>query len=94
MKWRHYLALLSLSISAAYGEEMDIQAAAGTPQASFDDIRYRLGYDVYLANKNLAAAWQVADKAISAEPTSLFWLERYAQVSEWVGKPSEHLAHG
>jgi hypothetical protein len=43
---------------------MDIQAAAGTPQASFDDIRYRLGYDVYLANKNLAAAWQVADKAI------------------------------
>ena len=86
-----YLALLSLSISVAYGEEMDIHAAAGTPQASFDDIRYRLGYDVYLANKNLAAAWQVADKAISAEPTSLFWLERYAQISEWVGKPSEAL---
>lgn len=91
MKWRHCLALLSFSISVAYAEEVDIQATAGTPQASFDDVRYRLGYDVYLANKNLPAAWQVASKAIAADANSVFWLARYAQVSEWVGKPVDAL---
>ncbi len=91
MKWRHCLVLLSFSISVAYAEEVDIQATAGTPQASFDDVRYRLGYDVYLANKNLPAAWQVASKAIAADANSVFWLARYAQVSEWVGKPVDAL---
>ena len=56
MKCCHHLWLLCFSISVAYAEPIDIQASAGTPEASFDDVRYRLGYDVYLANKNLPAA--------------------------------------
>ncbi len=86
----HFLAL-TLAATVVSAEPIDIQASAGTPEAGFDDIRYRLGYDVYLANKNLPAAWQVADKAVAAEPNSSFWLQHFAQVSEWVGKPSEAL---
>lgn len=88
MKWLYVLSLCSLSVWAT-AENLEQQA--GSPQAQFDDLRYRLGFDVYLANKNLAAAWQVANKAISAEPNNLFWLERFAQVSEWIGKPEQAL---
>ena len=89
MKWPHALWLLCFSLPAFC--ETDIPQQAGAPQISFNDLQYRLGYDVYLANKNLAAAWQVAYKAISAEPNNVFWLQRFAQVSEWVGKPVEAL---
>ena len=65
----HFFAL-TLAASVVSAEPIDIQASAGTPEASFDDMRYRLGYDVYLANKNLPAAWQVAAKAVAAAPTS------------------------
>lgn len=90
MKWLYALGLCTLSLAAS-AETLDIAQEAGSPQAQFDDLRYRLGFDVYLANKNLPAAWQVAKKAVSVEPNNLFWLERFAQVSEWLGKPEEAL---
>lgn len=89
MKWPYALCLLSFALPV-YAES-DIPQQAGAPQISFNDLQYRLGYDVYLANKNLAAAWQVASKAISSEPNNTFWLQRFAQVSEWIGKPVEAL---
>lgn len=88
MKWLYVLSLCSLSVWAT-AENLEQQA--GSPQAQFDDLRYRLGFEVYLANKNLSAAWQVAHKAITAEANNLFWLERFAQVSEWIAKPEQAL---
>lgn len=89
MKWPYALCLLSCALSSY--AETDISQQASAPQVGFNDLQYRLGYEVYLANKNLAAAWQVASKAISAEPNNSFWLQRFAQVSEWIGKPVEAL---
>lgn len=89
MKWPYALCLLPITLPLY--AQTDMTQQAGAPQISFNDLQYRLGYDVYLANKNLSAAWQVAFKAVSSEPTNTFWLQRFAQVSEWVGKPVEAL---
>ena len=92
MKWTIAIGCVLALTSPMITHSNEIQQQAGAPELGFDDLRYRLGYDVYLANKNLAAAWQVANKALSAEPNNLFWLQRFAQVSEWIGKPVEALA--
>lgn len=92
MKWTVAIGCILALTSPIITHSNEIQQQAGVPELSFDDLRYRLGYDVYLANKNLAAAWQVANKALSADANNLFWLQRFAQVSEWIGKPVEALA--
>ena len=44
MKWLYVLGLCTLSVSVS-AENLELQA--GSPQAQFDDLHYRLGYDVY-----------------------------------------------
>lgn len=56
----------------------------------FDDARYLLAFEVFLANKNQTAARQVAAEAVRRAPQDPAWRKRYAQVSEWDGHP--HLA--
>lgn len=62
------------------------------PQLAFDDRLYRLGYEVFLANRNLADAFILAETAVQQAPDNVAWRERYAQVAEWHGKPSISLA--
>lgn len=57
------------------------------PQLPFDDRLYRLGYEVFLANRNLANAFTLAETAVQQAPGNAAWRERYAQVAEWHGKP-------
>ncbi|MFO7541402.1 MAG: tetratricopeptide repeat protein [Thiobacillus sp.] len=57
------------------------------PQLPFDDRVYRLGYEVFLANRNLADAYVLAETAVRQAPDNAAWRERYAQVAEWHGKP-------
>lgn len=61
------------------------------PQAPFDDRRYTLGYEVFLANRELDAAWRVAASAVRQMPESAAWRQRLAQVSEWSGRADEAL---
>jgi predicted Zn-dependent protease len=63
----------------------------GQPAASFDNDRYQLGYQVYVASHNLAAACQVARKALHSRPDDPEWLRRFAQASEWIGQPEDAL---
>ena len=67
--------------------------AAGDPRLPFDDGAYLLAFQTFLANRNQSDAWRVAASAVRQAPTNIAWRERLAQVSEWVGKPEEALAH-
>ncbi len=53
------------------------------PQLPFDDAAYRLAYEVFVGNRNLADALRVADAAVRMAPQSRVWRERLAQVAEW-----------
>jgi hypothetical protein len=56
------------------------------PGLPFDDKAYRLGYEVFLENRNLEDAWRVASAAVRQAPMDMAWRERLAQVSEWMGQ--------
>ena len=58
------------------------------PQLPFDDEIYRLGYDVFLANRNVPNAYVVAAAAVRQAPDNDDWRERLAKVAEWNGKPA------
>ncbi len=55
----------------------------GEPQAAFDTGRYQLGYEIYLARGNLAAAYRVAEKAVRLQPRDAAWRRRLAEVAQW-----------
>lgn len=61
------------------------------PQLPFDDEIYRLGYEVFLANRNVAHAYAVAAAAVRQAPDNLAWRARLAQVAEWHGQPAQAL---
>lgn len=63
------------------------------PRLSFNDEIYRLGYDVFLANRKLADAQAIAEAAVRQAPANTVWRERLAQVAEWNGKPDIALKH-
>jgi predicted Zn-dependent protease len=92
-RWIYILLLLSppLSALAAGTEPPELNILADEPNAPFDNDRYLLGYQVYLARGNLPAAYFVARKAIHNQTNNPDWLKRFAQVAEWVGQPSEAL---
>lgn len=58
------------------------------PQLPFDDEIYRLGYDVFLANRNVPNAYVVAEAAVRQAPDNDDWRVRFAKVAEWNGKPA------
>lgn len=59
-----------------------------TPKLPFDDRRYTLAYEVFLANNNLHDAFAVALSAVRQAPNSAAWRRRLAQVADWVGEAS------
>ncbi|MCK7581884.1 MAG: hypothetical protein MZV65_43850 [Chromatiales bacterium] len=48
-------------------------AQRGGPQLPFDDTIYSLGYDVFLANRKLEDAYQVAAAAVRQAPENAAW---------------------
>lgn len=68
-------------------------ASAEQPQAvpagmrPYDPQRYQLAYDIFLANRNLADAFRVAEAAVRQAPEEAAWHKRLAQVAEWDRKP-------
>lgn len=91
------LAVLMLALSPlpALAASTDLPPASvvGEPEAAFNEDRYQLGYDIYLASGNLAAAYRVAEKAVREQPADLAWRKRWAQVALWLGKPDVALAN-
>ncbi|RZU47633.1 tetratricopeptide repeat protein [Fluviicoccus keumensis] len=85
-------AILLLGLCGPALAAAPLEEQAGIPQTPFENTRYTLGFEVYVAGGKLPAAWQVARKAVAERPSDPVWLKRYAQVSEWVGQPAEALA--
>lgn|GEM_PF-2874531 len=65
-------------------EPMIAQTAKLTP---FNEKLYSLAFQVLIANSNLPQAFLVARAAIKAQPKSITWRKRYAEVSGWLGYP-------
>ena len=74
-------------------ERVSAAAPAGGPALPFDEEAYSMGYQIFLANRNLADARRVAQSAVQQQPQSVPWRRRLAEVSEWVGAPQDALIH-
>lgn len=68
-------------------------APAGGPGLAFDEEAYSMGFQIFLANRNLADARRVAASAVQQQPQSTVWRRRLAEVSEWDGVPQDALLH-
>jgi len=55
------------------------------PRLPFDEARYRLSFEVFLANGNLRDAVAVARAAVRQAPKNLEWRRRLAQVADFSG---------
>ncbi|PKO94712.1 MAG: hypothetical protein CVU16_01250 [Betaproteobacteria bacterium HGW-Betaproteobacteria-10] len=81
----------SIQIARAWGDgsfqKVASKANPGEPGIPFDDKIYTLGYEVFLENRKLEDAWQVAAAAVRQVPDDMRWRERLAQVSEWTTRP-------
>ena len=75
-----------VQIARAWGEGSFRPVAQKTPTRepglAFDDKVYTLGYEVFLENRKLEDAWQVANSAVRQAPDNMVWRERLAKVSE------------
>ena len=78
---------------ATAGTAATLPAAAveALPAAPFDEESYRLGFEVFLANRNLDAARRLALSAVRQRPDAAEWRKRLAQTSEWSGLPRDAL---
>lgn len=95
MKHHYWVWMLALPALVHAEEGSDagprIDMRAGAPQAAFNNDTYRLVFDVYVGHHDLAAAYQVASKAVQNRPRDPLWLRRYAQAAEWIGQPANAL---
>ena len=73
-------------------EPASAPAPAGGPALPFDEEAYSMGFQIFLANRNLADARRVAQSAVQQQPQSAPWRRRLAEVSEWTGAPQDALA--
>ncbi len=53
----------------------------------YDEKIYLLGYQTFLANRNIKEAFLVAEAAVVQRPDDLEWRGRLAQVASWNNKP-------
>ena len=74
-------------IATANAAPAEQQRAAPAGMRPYDPQRYQLAYDIFLANRNLADAFRVAEAAVRQAPEDAAWHKRLAQVAEWYRKP-------
>lgn len=81
----------ALQVARAWGDgQFQKVSATGQsrgPGIAFDDKIFTLGYEVFLENRKLEDAWQVASAAVRQAPDDLAWRERLARVAEWTQRP-------
>ncbi|MFO0460179.1 MAG: tetratricopeptide repeat protein [Burkholderiales bacterium] len=64
---------------------------APKPHRPFDDATYALAYEVFLANRNVADAYEVAAAAVRHAPDDATWRRRLAQAADWSNRPVDAL---
>lgn len=89
---KHSLALLALCSGVAMAAPSALDRAT-EPSAPFHQESFLLGYEVYLANGNQAAAYRVAERAVRERPRDIEWRRRLATVAHWLDKPEVALAN-
>ncbi len=62
-------------------------ASPPRPRLPFDDATYALAYEAFLANRNVADAFEVAAAAVRHAPDDATWRRRLAQVADWSNRP-------
>lgn len=81
----------ALQVARAWGagffRPVSTNSKAVEPGIAFDEKIYSLGYEVFLDNRKLEDAWQVAASAVRQKPEDMVWRERLARVSEWSSRP-------
>ncbi|HPU50902.1 MAG TPA: tetratricopeptide repeat protein, partial [Burkholderiaceae bacterium] len=81
------------TLPSSAGDASTPAADAGpSPQLPFDEAAYRLAFDVFVGNRNLADALRVAESAVRQAPGARAWRERLAQVAEWSNRSPIALA--
>lgn len=70
-------------IGAANAASAEQSQAAPAGMRPYDPQHYQLAYDIFLANRNLADAFRVAEAAVRQVPEDAGWHKRLAQVAEW-----------
>ncbi|MGE0497731.1 MAG: tetratricopeptide repeat protein [Ramlibacter sp.] len=95
-----YWWLAELALGAAQPREAAVhlrqvvppQASAAELARGLTPAQRQTAWDTFAAAGDLKAALRVADAALVAEPQSVSWLERKAQVAEWAGLAPQALA--
>ncbi len=86
-----------LQIARAWGDgnfrPVSQNSPAREPGLAFDDKVYTLGYEVFLENRKIEDAWQIASAAVRQAPDNMAWRERLARVSEWTSRQPIALAN-
>ena len=81
----------ALQVARAWGEgEFRHVSEKGSPRGpgiAFDNRIFTLGYEVFLENRKLEDAWQVASAAVRQAPADIAWRQRLARVAEWTARP-------
>ena len=93
-----YLAQLALGAGepreagVALRNVIAISAEPAEMAKTLNSEQLQLAWDTFAAAGDLNAALLVSEAALIAEPQSVLWLERKAQMSEWAGKAPQALA--
>lgn len=93
---KQFLIVIGVAMVLTWSPAGVINCRAESPadgMAPFDAELYSLGYDVFLANRNLADAFALADKAVAMLPDDAVWRRRAAQTGEWSGNFAQALEH-
>lgn len=77
---------------AALRNVIAINTPAAVLAKNLSSEQLQLAWDTFASAGDLNAALLISEAALLAEPQSLVWLERKAQMSEWAGKAPQALA--
>lgn len=86
-----YLRVVHLDfelIPSAHAAEEDLPTGDDSKIRPYDAQKYKLAYEVFLANRNLHEAYRVAEAAVRQAPQETVWHQRLAQVAEWTNHPA------
>ncbi|MEW5903190.1 MAG: tetratricopeptide repeat protein [Pseudomonadota bacterium] len=81
-----YLRVVHLDfelIPSAHAAEEDMTPGDDSKIRPYDAQKYKLAYEVFLANRNLHEAFRVAEAAVRQAPQETVWHQRLSQVAEW-----------
>jgi len=94
--YRNYLELFPHSIiirnyKRLYSTDKSTVPVTDTPTLSPEKEQFRLMYQIFVYTSDLESAYNVAKEALKKSPKSLYWYQKLAEVSQWLGKRTESI---